>query len=173
MLSLGDVLILVLSIHAASAVFNVVPSSDDCLSTDMSCLTLNKLASNTSHHVGNSSNITILFQPGDHYLATSLVIINKESISLLSTTATRSTNTSIRIHCSNSSSVIFSRIAHVHIGGVHFAKCKGHRFFHIEHLHLEKSIFCNHSSTALSIKNTTARLTLLIVSSRSILLVPV
>lgn len=119
--NIARVVTVILSLqYSARGSFYVVPSNDSCPLTEMPCLSLDELAVNTSRLVGgNYSTITILFLPGDHSLGANLIITGKQNVSLLSTRAVSGTST-INIHCSNSSSLMFSRIGYVHISGLHF-----------------------------------------------------
>ena len=141
----------------ASNEFHVIVSSiDSCPSAESSCITLNELAANTTTYLGNHSTVTVMFQPGNHYLTANsdLTISSKESVSFLSEKT--APVTSVYIHCSTTSLTTFIRIAHLYISGLQFKKCKNHHFNHIKRLILENCMFSNHTSTALHVANTNA-----------------
>ena len=80
MSSLSGIIGVALILLQCSSVINynihIIPSlTDQCPSAASLCITLSELAANTSEHLGNYSNITLIFQPGNFILDAQLDLV--------------------------------------------------------------------------------------------------
>ena len=97
----------------------ISPSVSQCATADSeTCMTLTQLA--TAFPV-STSEITIMFHPGNHVLNT--LNLSFAGISYVSMTSNTTDNTRCSISCAVSSRFQFEFITHVHINGLTFIGC--------------------------------------------------
>lgn len=119
--------------------YYIKPSQNfTCL--QQSCLTLSELAASSS------TNASIFFLPGNHYLDRELVLRNANNISL-----TKMVESAFITCRSQSARVDISHTDTVLISGLHFMGCGGNTVTHVNQLTLANTIFegMEGSSTAL------------------------
>ena len=103
----------------------IIPSPDSsCPTLQLPCYTLMEYINSTT--LCQSSNVTLIFVPGNHILGTDFSITNKTCFSM-STAACYNYNASLSctVTCINSSRMDLSSIDTVLVSGLSFMKCGG------------------------------------------------
>lgn len=106
------------------------------------CLTLSQFAANSSHYVSSGST-TLIFQPGNHSLSTTLNISNVQNFSLDSPTTTKSAVSSITttVICEQSGTFEFQNSEHIEVKNLEFIGCSGIRVWNVKKFVIEESSF--------------------------------
>ena len=101
---------------AACKVYYVIPTQEKSCE-DKPCITLTQFASNYSLYI-DTTNTTLVLQPGNHMLSADLMISNISQFAVVS----YSSNMPI-VTCSKSATTGFLNITLVHIRGIKFTGC--------------------------------------------------
>ena len=136
-------LLLFLLVYADSANsqqvhYYITPSLSVRCSGD-SCLTLPQLAANSTSYLGNETNISLSFLPGNHSLDGELSLSHANNFSI---TKVMGGNGTVFIECgSQSGRLDISEIKFAVIKDLHFIGCGGNRVSHVEQFIVEDTIF--------------------------------
>ena len=101
----------------------ITPSAES-LCPDQPCLTLQQLSDNTTHHL--KSNTTLEFLPGNHRLASELIVRNVDSLSILSNT------TDSLIMCDDSGRFTVASVVSMQLKNLRFIDCKGNKIVSVK-----------------------------------------
>ena len=170
----------VLALPSTGTILTIKPSSNTpCLNN--LCLTLSEYAQNQPQYF-SSSNITLQFLPGNHTLASNLIIANIQHLDILGDTTSL---TSSRIKCSDSNvGFEFRNISKVRVRDMTFTYCGISRsiyqiyrsstgtrlqsgiveqyyallFLSVQHVEIGECVFNHNFGTALGIVNSSATL---------------
>ena len=123
--------------QVASETYNIKANSTDiCTSL---CPTLSQFVANSSHLL--NSNITLVFNPGIHYLNDNLMLSNTDILM-------NSDNSAAQIVCSNLSHFIFNHSQYIHITNLEFIGCGGNRVESVSNLVVQDTIFKGQKDSA-------------------------
>ena len=151
--------------HAASEVYNITNSTDPQYTVQLEpCLTLSQFVANLSRYL-NSSNTTLVFLPGTHYLSTGNLILSD-----MDYFAMKSENSKAQIKCTNDSHIHFSQSSRIHITNLEFIGCGGNQVRQVEQFAIKDAKFegQGNSGMALELIGTTAQiLNSIFVSNRN------
>ena len=146
-------LLIIMAGTAACKVYYVVPSQEkQC--EDKPCVTLTQLATDYSHYV-DTTNITLVLEPGNHTLSANLIISDISQFAIVSHYSILPTVT-----CSKNARTVFINITQVYIHGTRFHGCGRNLYVSINQLILKNVTFMDHSEhhsgTALELNQTAA-----------------
>ena len=103
------------------------------------CLTLAEFAANSTSYIGNETNISLSFLPGNHSLDGELSLIHADYFSMTKVTGGNGT---VFVECgSRSGRFSIRESAFAAINGLHFIGCGGNRVSHVEQFIVEDTIF--------------------------------
>ena len=103
------------------------------------CLTLPQLAANSTSYLGNETNISLTFLPGNHSLDGELSLSNADNLSMIKGIEG---NGIVFVECgSQSGRFSISEITFATIKGLHFFGCGGNRVSQVEQFIVEDAIF--------------------------------
>ena len=124
-------------------------STDLCIPP---CLTLTQFITNLSHLF--NPNMTLIFNPGTHYINVSLAVSNLMNFSMISRYSTA------QIRCANYSQIIFRYSQNIHISNVEIVGCGGNQVVNVDKFVVHKTTFMGQESsgTALELIETTAQI---------------
>ena len=143
-------LILVFCQRGQCEVFHVLPSpSVPCLAGR--CATLSEFANNSSNLL--KFNTKLIFLPGNHRIASELIIANISSFSMFTLS---NSSSSVIFSCEEYVGVSFESIDEVNIRGLRFVECSYHRAKLVKWLRIEDCTFINHTRTAVMLINSSA-----------------
>ena len=118
--------------------FYISPSQDIACSKDP-CLTLSQFAANSSHYVGNATNISLVFLPGNHTLEGELTLSQVDNISL--TTESRNSER-VSISCVDiSARFVINETFFAAIKGLNFIGCGGNKVSEVKKFIAEDNTF--------------------------------
>ena len=146
-------LMILILLHNHSTTVNgmIVVLDSDCESSG-SCLNISMLVTDTATYV--TSNTTLIFPEGNHYLKSDLTISNTEYLHMSSESSTGMAS----IICTENAKLNFYNTTELQINGLMFVDCKV-RAHHVNYLVLEDSVFdganANGSALVLIETNTT------------------
>ena len=117
---------------APTKVYYITPNSSDLCPTQ--CLTISELAANTSNYV--SSNTTLIFTTGTHYLTENLTVYDLSNVSITSN------GSSVQIVCMYLPYYItFNDSVFIHVSNVKFIGCGGINVLNVKEFALQTSVF--------------------------------
>ena len=103
------------------------------------CLTLPQLAANSTSYLGNETNVSLSFLPGNHSLYGELSLSNADSFSI---TKVIEGNGIVFVECGNQSGRFsISETTFAMIKDLHFVGCGGNRVSQVEQFRVEDTIF--------------------------------
>ena len=103
------------------------------------CLTLPQLAANSASYIGNETNISLFFLPGNHNLDGELSLSSAENFSI---TKVIGGNGTVFIECGSSSGRFnISETTFAMIKDLHFVGCGGNRVSQVKQFRVEDAIF--------------------------------
>ena len=119
-------------------IYNMVPSPDSYRKCeDNHCITLTQFATNSSLYL-DTTNTTLLLEPGNHTLDVSLKIRNIIWFAVVS----RSSETNMPVvACSHSARTYFTDVSQVHICGLRFIGCRGNQYVSVNRFMVKNSTF--------------------------------
>ena len=120
------------------------------------CLTLSKLAQNSSSWL--SSNTTLFFLAGTHTLSTKLFVSSINTFSMLTNSTSEGTHVVV---CQNRASFTFDGAKELRINGLKFIGCGSNEFSSIRNLTIENSAFHGHNNSRTALDITNSNLTIL------------
>ena len=142
MLSLFLFVILITFLSSATAkVLYITPSTSDLCNTQ--CLTISELAANTSSYI--SSNTTLVFTAGTHYLTANLTVSDVNNVSITSN-GSHAANV-----CMNHSYINFTHSQFIHISNMDFFGYGGINVSNVEEFVLQNAVFDGQDKTAMSL----------------------
>ena len=125
---------LLVSAVSKTAIINILPSvSDSCPAKP--CLTLDEFSRSANDYTNNYTNITLIFQPGNHSLHTYF------SLGQIHTLVMSQTDSSPAIICEKASNFNFKNIDMIHITGIHFNGCGSNKIANVQYLLVSDSSF--------------------------------
>ena len=138
-------LFLILLLYANSAnsklQYHITASQDTCWSTQNPCLTLSDFATNSGNYIGNETDISLIFQTGNHTLDENLVLANVDNFSMIRESQENDSE-SVFIECiGGTEKFMINETISVLIRGLHFVECGGNRITMIEELTVDETIF--------------------------------
>ena len=147
---------LLVSSVSKTVIMNVVPSSNDSCPAKP-CLTLNEFSHGANDYRNNYTDITLIFQPGNHSLQSSLIIGHIHTLRLV----TSQSDHSPAIICAKESNLDFKSIDTIHIIGIHFSGCGGNNITSVQLLVSHSSFYGTqeNSGTALCLTDVIANIT--------------
>ena len=105
------------------------------------CLTLSEFAANSSNYIGNETDISLIFLPGNHSLDEDLVLSNVDNFSMLKESHDNYSQ-SVFIKCiSGTEKFMINEASSALIRGLHFVGCGGNRVTMTKELTVEDTIF--------------------------------
>ena len=103
------------------------------------CLTLPQLAANSTSYLGNETNISLSFLPGNHSLDGELSLSNADNVSMIKGIEG---NRIVFVECDNQSGRFsISEITFATIKDLHFVGCGSNRVSQVEQFIVEDAIF--------------------------------
>ena len=103
------------------------------------CLTLAQFAANSTSYIGNETNISLSFLPGNHSLDGEISLTHADYFSMTKVTGGNGT---VFVECgSRLGRFSIRESAFVAINGLHFIGCGGNRVSHVEQFIVEDTIF--------------------------------
>ena len=156
--SLFTIILLFYSLNqVASEEYYITAYATDICAPSMSCLTLSQFVARSLL----KSNITLVFNPGSHYLNASLTASDLGNISMTSRQMTA------EIRCKGYSNITFSHSQNIHITNLEFVGCGGNKVVNVDKFVVRNSTFRGqeNSGTALELIATTAQIINCIFSS--------
>ena len=103
------------------------------------CLTLPQLAANSTSYLGNETNVSLTFLPGNHSLDGELSLSHADNFSI---TKVIEGNGTVFVECgSQSGRINISEITFAMIKDLHFVGCGGNRVSQVEQFRVEDTIF--------------------------------
>ena len=146
-------LTMIMASTAMCTVYYVSPSTDrKCESKP--CITLTQFATNSSHYL-DTTNTTLVLEPGNHILNVSLMIHSVSLFALLS----HSSSIVPVVTCYNFAKADFIKVDQVAIYGIRFVGCGRNSFISVNNFILKNSTFMDHpyyySGRALQLIGTT------------------
>ena len=105
------------------------------------CLTLSQFAADSSSYLGNETNISLLFLPGNHSLNRELSLSHADNFSITKDIGSRGNGT-VFVECgSQSGRFNISETTFASIKGLHFIGCGGNRVSQVDQFAIEDTIF--------------------------------
>ena len=143
------------SAKSSQAHYYITPSlSVDCPGDP--CLTLPQLAAISASYLGNETNISLSFLPGNHSLDGELSFSHADNFSMTKVTESNGT---VFVECGNwSGKLNISKTTFATIKGMHFIGCSDNRISQVERFVIEDTIFqgVDGRGTALVLNEVTA-----------------
>lgn len=116
------------------------------------CLTLAQFITNVGHHF--TPNVTLIFNPGRHYVNGGLIVSNLSQFSMTSQDLTA------QIICANFSQIIINHSQNIHITNLELVGCGGNQVLNVDNFVVHETTFKGqgNSGTALELIETTAQI---------------
>ena len=119
--------------------YYITPSLNESVCPQQPCLSLSQLSANSSRYLGNETNITLFFLPGNHNLNEELSLSHADNFSM---TKDKGGNGTVLIECGSPSGRFnISETTSVTIKNLHFIGCESNRVSQVEKLIVKDTIF--------------------------------
>ena len=120
------------------------------------CQLLDQVIANFSDLFSPNDTVTLVFNPGTHYLSVNATIINISNLLMSS----KSENLTTRIICKNYAWFIFEHLNNIHISNLEFIGCGGNQVVNVDYFVIHETVFRGqeNSGTGIELINTTAEI---------------
>ena len=150
-----SILFLICTDLVSSSVYRITSSPTDLCPTEP-CVTLSDFAVGIRYGYYLTTNMSLIFQPGNHSLNSELLIEHASNFSMLSHSIIQS---SVIIKCEG----YYARLSlvtsnNIYISGLDF-RCRGHKVRSVDWFTIQDCVFLDHSETAVQLINSTAHIT--------------
>ena len=117
--------------------YYITPSSNDSICPQQPCLSLSQLTADSSCYLGNETNISLFFLPGNHSLNEELSLSHADNFSM---TKDIGGNGTVFVECVRQSGKFnFSEMTIVTIKDLHFIGCGSNRIRKVEEFTVENT----------------------------------